>query len=96
MARLGNIVQQTKDRKNRNKFSTITTRCNDQTRLNRIGKSKRCGLGCLLTGVFNWHLDDWVKLATIGAMLVSIAYTLAKFYYLIKRGKALDTVRGDE
>ena len=50
----------------------------------------------LTTGVFNWHLDDWVKLATIGAMLVSIIYTLAKFYYLIKRGKALDTVRGDE
>ena len=49
-----------------------------------------------LAGVFNWHLDEWVKLATIGAMLVSIVYTLAKFYYLIKRGKALDTVRGDE
>lgn len=49
-----------------------------------------------LTGVFNWHLDDWVQLATIGAMLVSIIYTLAKFYYLIKRGKALDIVRGEE
>ena len=43
-----------------------------------------------------WHLDDWVKVVTIIAMVVSIFYTCFKIYRLWKHPKALDTVRGHD
>ena len=43
-----------------------------------------------------WHLDDWVKVFTILAMIVSIFYTCYKIYRLWKHPKALDTVRGHD
>jgi hypothetical protein len=43
-----------------------------------------------------WHLDDFVKITTIVAMLVSIGYTCWKWWMGVKRNRPLDTVTGDK
>jgi len=44
----------------------------------------------------NWHLDDFVKITTIAAMLLNIGYTCSKWWMGVKRNKPLDTVTGDK